>query len=174
MLTISVGGVSRDRFWTDLSDLDAYFKANVALIKPDAPLDLYQQDWPVWSRAERNPPARTVESRNGNEGIFVNSIVSNGTVIRGGAVSRSVLARRGRIEDAAALDQCILFHDVQVGERAALERCIVGEHARIPPGERIGFDARADAARFKRTPEGIVIIPAGWGASASMPAASAA
>jgi len=152
------GRVSQDRYWNDLASLDDYFQANLALLEPVPPLDLYQDSWPIWSRAERNPPARTVEGRSGNEGLFVNSIVSNGTVIRGGAVSRSVLFPRVRVEDGATVERSILCHGVHVGEGAALRNCIVDKHARIPAGETIGFDPRVDKTRFDVTAGGVVVV----------------
>jgi len=152
------GRVSQDRYWNDLANLDDYFRANLALLEPIAPLELYQDDWPIWSRAERNPPARTVEGASGNEGLFVNSIVSNGTVVRGGAVSRSVLFPRVRVQDGATVERSILCHGVHVGEGCALRNCIVDKHVRIPNGERIGFDAGDDRDRFDVTPDGIAVV----------------
>jgi len=152
------GRVTQDRYWNDLASLDAYFEANLALLEPVPPLDLYQDSWPIWSRAERNPPARTVEGASGNEGLFVNSIVSNGTVVRGGAVSRSVLFPRVRVDDGATVERSILCHDVHVGKNSALRNCIVDKHARIPAGEQIGFDAKRDSARFQVTAGGVVVV----------------
>lgn len=154
----AAGRVTQDRYWNDLVSLDEYFRANLALLEPVPPLDLYQDSWPIWSRAERNPPARTVEGSSGNEGLFVNSIVSNGTVIRGGAVSRSVLFPRVRVGDGATVERSILCHGAHVGEGTALRNCIVDKHARIPGGEQIGFDLKKDRARFEITPGGVVVI----------------
>lgn len=161
----TAGRVSQDRYWNDLSDLDAYFRANMSLLEPVPPLDLYQDGWRIWSRAERNPPARTVESASGNEGLFVNSIVSNGTVVRGATVSRSVLFPRVRVEDGASVERSVLFHGARVGEGAALRNCIVEKGVRIAPGERIGFDALTDRARHHISREGIVVVTAAAGRS---------
>lgn len=156
------GRVSQDRFFSQVSCLDAYFEANMALLEPVPPMDLYQQDWPIWSHSRRLPPARTVGSRQGNEGLFVNSIVSNGTIITGGAVSHSVLCPRVRVSDSASVERCILFDDVQVGEGAQLRNCIIDKAACIPAGMRIGFDAKEDAALFEVTPKGVVVVPKGF------------
>jgi glucose-1-phosphate adenylyltransferase len=153
------GRVSQDRFFSPVSCLDAYFDANMALLEPIPPMDLYQSDWPIWSHSRRLPPARTVGSRKGNEGLFVNSIVSNGTVITGGAVSHSVLCPRVRINDSSSVERCILFDDVEVGEGVELRNCIIDKYARIPAGTRIGFDSRHDASRFEVTPNGVVVVP---------------
>ena len=153
------GRVSQDRFFSPVSSTDAYFEANMALLEPVPPMDLYQSDWPIWSHSRRLPPARTVGSRKGNEGLFVNSIVSNGTVITGGAVTHSVLCPRVRINDSASVERCILFDDVEVGEGVELRNCVIDKHARIPDGMRIGFEPRKDAERFEVTPKGVVVVP---------------
>ena len=147
------GRVSQDRFFSQVECTDAYFEANMALLEPVPPMDLYQRDWPIWSYSKRLPPARTVGSRKGNEGLFVNSIVANGTIVTGGAVSHSVLCPQVRVEDAASVERCILFDEVVVGEGVELRNCIIDKRARIPSGTRIGFDPREVTAR------GVVIVP---------------
>jgi glucose-1-phosphate adenylyltransferase len=123
---------------------------------------LYQSNWPIWSQSRRLPPARTVGSRKGNEGLFVNSIVSNGTVITGGAVTRSVLSPKVRVNDSATVENCILFDDVEVGEGVQLRNCIIDKYAKIPAGMQIGIDSREDAKRFEVTSAGVVVVPKGF------------
>lgn len=156
------GRVSQDRFFSSVSEIDAYFRANMALLEPVPPMDLYQPDWQIWSQSRRSPPARTVASRKGNEGIFVNSIVSNGTVITGGAVTRSVLSPKVRVNDSAIVENCILFDGVEVGEGAQLRNCIIDKYASIPAGMQIGMSARDDAERFEVTAAGVVVVPKGF------------
>jgi glucose-1-phosphate adenylyltransferase len=156
------GRVSQDRFFSSVSGIDAYFRANMALLEPVSPMDLYQADWPIWSQSRRLPPARTVGSRKGNEGLFVNSIVSNGTVITGAAVARSVLSPRVRVNDSATVENCILFDGVEVGEGVQLRNCIIDKYAQIPAGMQIGLDSREDAKQFEVTPEGVVVVPKGF------------
>ena len=96
----------------------------------------------------------------------VEVVVANGTIITGGAVSHSVLCPQVRVHDSASVERCILFDDVTVGEGAELRNCIIDKHARIPPGTRIGFDARADAERFEVTPRGVVVVPKAYPSAA--------
>ena len=153
------GRVSQDRFFSAVDSIDKYFEANMTLLEPVPPLDLYQQDWLIWGQSRRLPPARTSASRKGNEGIFVNSIVSNGTIIEGGAVSHSVLCTQVMVHDSAVVERCILFDEVEIGRGAELRNCIVEKYVKIPPGERIGFDPGADAQRFEVTDKGVVVVP---------------
>ncbi len=156
------GRVTPDRYWSDLGSTDAYFRANMALLESQPPLDLYQPDWNILTYQGQYPPARTVPgSVSGNEGIFVNSMLAAGTVIRGGGVSHSVLFPQVQVDDGAIVDEAILFEGVKVGEGAQVRRCICDKDVVIPAGDRIGFDRRADEDRFGVSPEGIVVISKG-------------
>ncbi len=156
------GRVTPDQYWSDLGSTDAYFRANMALLEAAPPLDLYQPDWNILTYQGQYPPARTVPGANsGNEGIFVNSMLAAGTVIRGGGVSHSVLFPQVEVDDGAIVDEAILFEGVKVGEGAQIRRCICDKDVVIGPGERIGFDRAADEARFDVSPDGIVVIPKG-------------
>jgi glucose-1-phosphate adenylyltransferase len=156
------GRVTPDRYWSDLGCTDAYFRANMDLLKADPPLDLYQPDWNILTYQGQYPPARTVPgAHSGTEGIFVNSMLAAGTVIRGGGVSHSVLFPKVEIDDGAIVDEAILFEGVKVGADAQIRRCICDKDVVIPHGTRIGFDWRADAERFEVSDGGIVVIRKG-------------
>lgn len=156
------GRVTQDRYWSDLGSTDAYFRANMDLLKAESPLDLYQADWNILTYQGQYPPARTVPGpTSGNEGIFVNSMLAAGTVIRGGGVSHSVLYPRVEVEDGAIVDEAILFEGVRVGANARVRRCICDKDVVIPAGARIGEDRRADSERFEVSEGGIVVIRKG-------------
>lgn len=158
----SAGRVTQDRYWRNLQSLDSYYEANMDLLKSEPPLDLYQDDWTIRSYQSQNPPARTVPGKSCNEGIFINSVISDGTVIAGGGVSNSILFSRVRVDDAATIEHAIVFEGVRVGERAQLRNCIIDKNVHIPAAENIGFDPDRDAARFTLSENGIVIVPKGY------------
>ncbi len=153
------GRVTPDRYWRDVGSLDAYYEANMDLLKPVPPLDLYQNDWAIRTYHGQNPPARMVPGGNGKDGLMTNSIMGAGTVIIGGAVRHSVLASRVHIHEGAVVEDAILFDHVTVGQGAHLRRCIIDKHVTVPPGETIGFDAEKDRQRFTLSDKGIVVVP---------------
>ncbi|MBB1074223.1 glucose-1-phosphate adenylyltransferase [Rhodoferax sp. 4810] len=156
------GRVTPDRYWSDLASLDAYYQANMALLAAQPPLDLYQPDWNILTNQGQYPPARTVPGEHsGNEGIFINSMLAAGTVIRGGGVSHSVLFPRVQVEDGAIVDGAVLCDGVQIGAGAELRRCILDKEVTVAPGARIGLDIQRDQQRFEVSPQGIVVITKG-------------
>ncbi len=153
------GRVTPDRYWRDVGTLDAYYEANMDLLKPAPPLDLYQGDWPIRTYHGQNPPARMVAGPQGSAGLLANSILGAGTVIAGGTVRHSILSSRVRVQEDAVIEDSILFDNVTVGAGARLRRCIVDKEVVVPPGEFIGFDPARDAARFTLSDQGIVVVP---------------
>ena len=153
------GRVTPDRYWRDVGSLDAYYEANMDLLKPVPPLNLYQDDWAIRTYHGQNPPARMVPGENGKDGLMTNSIMGAGTVIIGGIVRHSILASRVHIHEEAVVEDSILFDHVTVGKGARLRRCIVDKQVDIPPGAEIGFDADQDRQRFTLSDKGIVVVP---------------
>jgi glucose-1-phosphate adenylyltransferase len=152
------GRVSQDRYWKDVGTLDAYYEANLAMLEPVPPLNLYQRDWPIRSHLAQSPPARTVPGPDGHDGIIYNSSIAGGTVINGGTVKHSILSAWVKVNHAALVEECILYDNVTVGAGARLRRCIIDKHVRIPDGESIGYDLDRDRQRFTVTENGIVVV----------------
>ncbi|WPL16527.1 Glucose-1-phosphate adenylyltransferase [Thiorhodovibrio winogradskyi] len=156
------GRVSQDRYWSDLGSIDAYYQAHMSLLESRPAIDLYQPCWNILTYQGQHPPARTVPGPgSGNEGVFVNSMLAAGTLIRGGAVNRSVFFPCVTIDDGAIVDGSILFDRVQVGAGAELNRCILDKDVVVSPGARIGVDRKEDRARFSVSPQGVVVVPKG-------------
>jgi glucose-1-phosphate adenylyltransferase len=155
----SRGRVTPDRYWRDVGTLDAYYEANMDLLKPIPPLDLYQRDWAIRTYQSQNPPARMVPGPRGQNGLLADSILCGGAVVAGGMVRHSILSSRVRIEEGAVVEDSLLFDNVTVGAGAKLRRCIVDKGTKIPPGELIGFDSAQDHSRFTVSEGGVIVVP---------------
>ncbi len=153
------GRVAKDCYWRDVGTIDAFYEANMDLLEPVPPMNLYQADWKIRTYASQNPPARTVSSATGNEGIFINSIISNGVVNSGGSVQHSIISSNVRINDGATIVDSILFDDVEVGDGCQLVNCIIDKHVKVPPHTQIGINRIEDAKRFHVSDKGIVVVP---------------
>lgn len=153
------GRVTRDRYWRDVGTIEAFYQANMDLLRPVPPLDIYQPDWPVRTYQPQTPPARTTPGSSGTEGVFINSIISGGVVISGGNVRDSVLFAGVYVDDRAVVEKSILFDGVVVGAGAQLKNCIVDKNVDIPPDTQIGHDPGKDRERFTVTENGTVVVP---------------
>jgi glucose-1-phosphate adenylyltransferase len=157
------GRVTQDRYWKDVGTLDAYYQANMDLLLPIPPLDLYQADWAIRTYHGQNPPARMVPGRSGSQGELLNSILGAGTIISGGKVRHSILSARVVVEDAAEVDNSILLDGVRIGPGAKVQKCIIDKGVFVPPGETVGYDREADLGRkLTISEQGVVVVPKGY------------
>ena len=154
------GRVSKDGYWRDIGDIDSFYQSNMDLLKPESPINLYQEDWPIRSYSGQYPPARTIPGPLGNEGIAINSIINNGSVISGANVQESILFHNVKVGDEAQIQRSILFEGVSVGEGCQIQNTIIEKGVVIPPGTIIGYDQAEDQKRFHITEKGrIVVVP---------------
>ncbi|GAB6040707.1 glucose-1-phosphate adenylyltransferase [Endothiovibrio diazotrophicus] len=156
------GRVSQDRYWRDVGTLDAYYRANMDLLEPMPPLDLYQPEWGIRGYCRTVPPARTVPGASGSEGICINAMVAGGVVIAGGTVQHSILFPHVYVGDEAQVEDSILFEGVRLADRARVRRCIIDKGVEVPAGVSIGYDPQADAERFEVSESGVVAVPKGY------------
>ncbi|MCW8910247.1 MAG: glucose-1-phosphate adenylyltransferase [Gammaproteobacteria bacterium] len=156
------GRVSADKYWRDVGTIESYYQANMDLLESMPSLDLYQTDWPVRSYQSQTPPARAVPGSSGTEGVFINSILSGGTIISGSNVAHSILFQNVYIDENSIIEDSVLFDNVKVGKNVKLYKCIIDKHVSIPDGEEIGFDLEKDRQRFTVTDNNIVVVPQGY------------
>ncbi|MGD8559804.1 MAG: glucose-1-phosphate adenylyltransferase [Gammaproteobacteria bacterium] len=156
------GRVSPDRYWRDVGTIDSYYESNMDLLEAVPPMNLYQPDWQIRTYSAQNPPARTAQGTYGSEGIFINSIVSSGSVISGGSVQESILFHNVRVNNESVVERSILFDNVEIGNGVQLKNCIIDKNVKVPDGERIGYDLTNDRLRFTVSDNNIVVIPKGY------------
>ena len=156
------GRVTPDRYWRDVGTVDAYFEANMDLLKPLPSINLYQTDWNIRTYQAQTPPARTVPGESGTEGIFINSMLASGVIISGGSVHHSILFPMVYIGDESVIEESILFTDVHVGKEVKLRRTIIDKHVVVPDGTTIGYDEALDRQRFTVSENGVVVVPKGY------------
>lgn len=148
-------------YWRDVGTIDAYFEANMDLISVSPQLNLYDPQWPIFTYQSPYPPAKTVLEQEGRMGTAINSIISNGCIISGGSVKRSVLSPKVMVHSYAEVEDSILLEGVDIGRHAKIRKAIIDKDVQIPPGMEIGYHLDEDAKRFTVTGPGIIVVPKG-------------
>jgi len=152
-------------YWRDVGTIDAYWEANMDLVSVDPIFNLYDRKWPISTYNVMAPPAKFVfadllcEKQEGRAGLAMDSLVSNGDIIAGGQVIRSVLSPYVRVNEEARVEESILFEGVRVGAGSRLYRTIVDKGVMIPPGMVIGLNRAKDKELFTVSESGITVIP---------------
>jgi len=148
-------------YWRDVGTIDAYYEANMDLIAVTPQLNLYDPQWSILTYQSASPPAKTVWIEERRVGTALNSIISNGCIISGGNVKRSILSPRVTVHSFAEIEDSILLEGVDVGRNAKIKRTIIDKEVQIPSGMEIGYHLDEDAKRFTVTASGIVVVPKG-------------
>jgi glucose-1-phosphate adenylyltransferase len=156
-------GVRERGYWRDVGTLDAYYQCNMDLIDVEPIFNLYNQQWPIFTGNANMPPAKFVfaDKEHGRVGYATDSLVSEGCIVSGGHVNRSVLSPRVRVNSYSEVSESVLLENVEIGRHAIVRRAIIDKNVVIPPGTKIGVDPEADKKRFQMTESGVVVIPKG-------------
>jgi glucose-1-phosphate adenylyltransferase len=146
-------------YWRDVGTLRAFWEANMELVSVSPQLNLYDQDWPIWTYQIQSPPAKFVWDEEGRRGEAIQSMVSGGCVISGSSVRNSLLFSRVYVHSYSTVTDSVVLPDVDIGENCRIEKAIIDAGARIAPGTEIGVDHDADRERgFRVTDEGITLV----------------
>ena len=147
-------------YWRDVGTIDAYYEANVELVHVKPELNIYDQEWPIWTYQVHAPPAKFILDEDTRRGTAVNSMVSGGCIISGALVRASLLFSDVRVDERSLIDGSVILPHVDIGKGCQVSRAIVDEGCQIPDGMQIGIDREADARRFLVTESGVVLVTA--------------
>jgi glucose-1-phosphate adenylyltransferase len=145
-------------YWRDVGTVDAYWEANIDLTDIVPALDLYDNNWPIWTNVELTAPAKFVHDQDGRRGMAVSSLVSGGCVVSGASIRRTLLFTGVRVNSYASLEGAVVLPQVEVGRGARLTNVVVDRGVKIPPGLVVGEDPKLDGERFRRTEKGICLV----------------
>ncbi|MFT5140625.1 MAG: glucose-1-phosphate adenylyltransferase [Lysobacterales bacterium] len=145
-------------YWRDVGTIDAFFQANIELIQVHPELNLYDDQWPIWTYQEQAPPAKFVLEMPGRTGMAVNSMISGGCIVSGALVNQSLLFSDVRVGEGTKLHRAVVLPHARIGKDCDLSRVIIDEHCKIPDGTVIGKDREEDAKRFQVTDDKVVLV----------------
>jgi glucose-1-phosphate adenylyltransferase len=121
-----------DGYWVDVGTIHAYWETNLEMAQPVPPLDLYDPDWVVHTRDQERPAAKI-----GPQGRVVNSLISNGCVIRG-KVEHSVLSPGVYVSPGAIVRESVVISDTWIGPGAVIDTAVIDSEVVVGPGAIVG------------------------------------
>ncbi|MCD7728153.1 MAG: glucose-1-phosphate adenylyltransferase [Ruminococcus sp.] len=119
-------------YWKDVGTIDSLWEANMDLINPNIPIDLYDPTWKIYSRNPVMPPQSI-----GKNAKIQNSMVTEGCIIDG-TVDFSMISDGVVIEEGATVTDSILMPGSVVKSGAVVEYAIIGENSTISENARVG------------------------------------
>ncbi len=145
-------------YWRDVGNVDAFYEANIELTHVAPELNLYDQEWPIWTYQAQLPPAKFVLNDDMRRGHAVNSMVSGGCIISGAVVRESVLFSNVHVAEHSLVERSIVLPNAQIGRNCTVCHAIIDADTTVPDGMVIGMDQAEDRRRFYVTREGVVLV----------------
>jgi glucose-1-phosphate adenylyltransferase len=145
-------------YWRDVGTVDAFWQANLELIGVTPELNLYDEDWPIWTYQEQLPPAKFVFDEDDRRGMAVDSMVSGGCIISGAVVRHSLLFSNVHVNAYSRVEDSVILPNVEIGRHCKIKRTIIDKGCRIPDEMEIGINPEQDRERFYVSPDGVVLV----------------
>ncbi len=145
-------------YWRDVGTIDAYWQANIDLTNFDPDLDLWDNNWPIWTYSELSPPAKFIHDEENRRGHAISSMVAGGCIISGTQIRNSLLFTQVHTNSFSQLEEAVVLPRAVIGRHAHLRRCVVDRGVHIPEGLVVGQDPSDDAEFFEVSKGGITLI----------------
>ncbi|MBN1559431.1 glucose-1-phosphate adenylyltransferase [candidate division KSB1 bacterium] len=134
-----------DDYWEDIGTIDAFFNANMALVKyPKPTFSFYHPNAPIYTRQRFLPPCKFVNCD------IVESLIAEGCIISKAKISKSIIGIRTPIDEGCEINSCLImgcdffqfYPDRQsdvaagvvptgIGKNTIINRAIIDKNARI-------------------------------------------
>ncbi len=162
-------------YWEDIGTIRAFYQASLDLTAPLPKFNFFDAEAPIYTRSRQLPPSKI------NYCDLNEAMISDGCIINGATIRRSIIGLRSRIDKGTNIEGTILMGSdfyqsieelqsdrekgvphVGVGENTVIRRAIVDKNARI--GSRVSLinqrgvenEDSADGSYFIR--DGIIIV----------------
>lgn len=145
-------------YWRDVGTIDSFWEANLELIGVTPELNLYDENWPIWTSQEQLPPAKFIFDDDDRRGMAVDSMVSGGCIISGAHVCHSLLFSNVTVADYSVIDSSVVLPDVRIGKNCVIKHAVIDKGCDIKDGTVIGENAEEDAERYYVSPNGVVLV----------------
>jgi glucose-1-phosphate adenylyltransferase len=132
-----VCGYEFNGYWRDVGTLDAYWNANMDLLRTGSGLDI--ENWQVKTNmTDRGEIGDRPSTYFGRFAEVRNSLISRGCMIDG-SVENSILSPGVKVGKNTSIRDSIIFHDVTIGGQVEIKRAIIDKDVVIAEGARVGI-----------------------------------
>ena len=148
-----------DGYWEDIGTIAAFYKANLDMASAIPPFNLFDSEAPLFTRARYLPPSKF------NSCEIRDSIISEGCIINGAKINRSLIGLRSRIAEGTSIDAAYMMGAdyyqtledmagdaeanrprIGIGEQTIIRRAIIDKNARIGKNVRLLNEAGVENA----------------------------
>ncbi|MCR4943242.1 MAG: glucose-1-phosphate adenylyltransferase [Clostridium sp.] len=119
-------------YWKDVGTISSLWEANMDLLSKDNKLNLYNEEWRIYS-VNHSSPAQYI----GEEAKVKKSLVVEGCYIEGD-VNNSVIFQGVSIGKNSVVTDSVIMPNVKIGDNVTINKAIVGAGANIRRGAIVG------------------------------------
>jgi glucose-1-phosphate adenylyltransferase len=149
-------------YWRDVGTLDSFWQANMDLVAITPQLNIYDEEWPIWTHQKQSPPAKFVFDDELRRGYAVDSTVAGGCIVSGAQISNSLLFSDVHVHSYSKVDECVILPKASIGRNVHIHKAIIDSGCNIPDGMQIGINKEQDIARgFRLSKDGVVLVTKG-------------
>lgn len=165
-------------YWEDIGTIRAFYEANLDLAAPLPKFNFFDASAPIYTRSRYLPPSKLL-------GCDIdNSMVSEGCILNGVRVRKSIIGLRSRIDNGVSIEDSIIMGSdifetlseirsnlelgrphIGIGTNSVIRRAIVDKNVRIGNNVKLinqhGVENMDDPNGCFYIREGIIIIPKG-------------
>ena len=131
---LDIRGIAHRGYFATITDFKSYFDANISLIDLKTAQNLFNPEWPIYTRTNDSCPTQYFDGAE-----IRNSVVSNGCLIEG-TVENCVIGRGCEIKKGAVVKNSVILANSVICEDVHLENQVVDKWAKITKGREIVSD----------------------------------
>ena len=151
-------GYGAKNYWRDVGTVDSFWEANMELTSVTPELNLYDSEWPIRTTLKQYPPAKFLFNQDGRRGMAIDSMISEGSIISGAGIEKSLLFTNVRVESYSTIRKSVILPNVDIGKYCRISNAVIDKECKIDDGTVIGEDALIDRERFYVSKNGITLV----------------
>ncbi|MGI6510599.1 MAG: glucose-1-phosphate adenylyltransferase subunit GlgD [Erysipelotrichaceae bacterium] len=122
---INIQGYKYEGYLSCLNSLEEYYNTNLELINHNKAKELFDHNWPVFTKTSDSPPAYYAPRAD-----VKHCMVANGCVVQG-KIENSILGRAVKIKKGAVVRNSVILPNAIIGEDAIIENAVIDKDAKI-------------------------------------------
>ncbi|HAV77381.1 MAG TPA: glucose-1-phosphate adenylyltransferase [Anaerolineae bacterium] len=131
-------------YWMDVGTVASYWQSQMDLLSPSPHLKLYDRNWIIHTRTERQPPARFPA----NALIYASMICGGCLVEKDAHVESSILSPGVIVRSGAVVRESVILTDCVIESGAVVERAVLDKHVHVGKNARIGWGVADQAIKI--------------------------